>query len=67
MKYAVCAGKTLNHGVAKTVGKETTVEVQTFNAGDLTTIKDEKEIDRLLTAGVIRALDEIPTEDDGES
>lgn len=43
------------------------MEVQTFNAGDLITIKDDKEIDRLLTAGVIRALDEIPTEEDGES
>ena len=61
MKYVVCTGKTVTHGV---VGKGSVVETQTFNAGDLVTITDKKELERLLKAGVIRPLDDISEEED---
>lgn len=52
--YVVCDGKSVQHGVAKKVGNETTVELQTFIAGDPVDIGDDSEIQRLLDIGVIR-------------
>ncbi len=71
MKYAVCKGKTVTHGVAKKVGNGTVVETKTFNAGSLIDLKDDAEHKRLLQAGVIRSLEDFlsqeeSNEDDAE-
>ncbi|ENX00894.1 hypothetical protein F900_01878 [Acinetobacter modestus] len=61
MKYVVCTGKTVTHGV---LGKGSVVETQTFSAGDLVTITDKKELERLLKSGVIRPLEDVSEEED---
>lgn len=62
MKFAVCKGQTVHHGVAKKVGNETIVENFTFSAGEPINLKDDKEHQRLLVAGVIRRIDEDPVD-----
>ena len=54
--YAVCRGKTVQHGVATTVKGETTVEIKIFDAGDPIDLGDDAEHARLLELGVIRSL-----------
>jgi len=66
MKYAVCSGKTVTHGIAKKVGNGTVVETKTFNAGSLIDLKDDAEHKRLLDAGVIRSLEEFTEEENSE-
>ncbi|WP_336938932.1 hypothetical protein [Acinetobacter modestus] len=61
MKYVVCTGKTVTHGV---LGKGSVVETQTFSAGDLVTITDKKELERLLKSDVIRPLEDVSEEKD---
>lgn len=57
MKYAVSNGNTINFGVAKKVGTETTVVLKTYSSGEIIDFDDKTEIKRLLEAGVIRSLE----------
>ncbi len=57
MKYAVCNGNTVEFGIAKKVGTETTVTMKTFSAGEIIDFDDKAEIKRLSDAGVIRPLE----------
>ncbi len=57
MKYAVCKGNTVEFGTAGKVGDETVVTLKTFSEGEIIDFDDEREIDRLLEAGVIRPLE----------
>ena len=57
MKYAVSNANTINFGVAKKVGTETTVVLKTYSSGEIIDFDDKAEIKRLLEAGVIRPLE----------
>ncbi|KAF1027077.1 MAG: hypothetical protein GAK29_00883 [Acinetobacter bereziniae] len=59
MKYVVCKGKTVEHGIVKKVGNENTIQTKVFKAGSLIDLKDEDEHKRLLGLGVIRPLEEV--------
>lgn len=57
MKYAVSNGNTINFGVAKKVGTETTIVLSTYTSGEIIDFDDKTEIKRLLEAGAIRPLE----------
>jgi hypothetical protein len=66
MKYAVSNGNTINFGVAKKAGTETTVVLKTYSSGEIIDFDDKAEIKRLLEAGVIRPLEHQAVVEEGE-
>lgn len=57
MKYAVSKGNTVEFGVAKKSGNETTVVLKSYSEGELIDFEDKAEIKRLSEAGIIRPLE----------
>ncbi|MCH7381376.1 hypothetical protein [Acinetobacter higginsii] len=57
MKYAVSKGNTVEFGTAEKAGDETVVTLKTFSEGEIIDFDDEREIARLLDAGIIRPLE----------
>ncbi|NNP68957.1 hypothetical protein [Acinetobacter sp. Ac_5812] len=57
MKYAVSKGNTVEFGVAKKSGNDTTVVLKSYSEGELIDFDDKVEINRLSEAGIIRPLE----------